>query len=46
MEVHVVVDDLRAQAAKELEHAGRDSGAITDLNPLLDHFNDQQMRGR
>jgi hypothetical protein len=39
-------DVLRAQAAKELDRAGRDRGVITDLNALLDHFNDQQMRGR
>ena len=37
-------DVLRGRAAKELEQDA--SGAITDLNPLLTDFNDQQMRDR
>ena len=39
-------DVLRGRAAKELEQAKDASGAITDLNPLLTDFNDQQMRDR
>jgi len=39
-------DVLRGRAAKELEQATEDNGAITDLNPLLTDFNDQQMRDR
>ena len=39
-------DVLRGRAAKELEQAKNDSGAITDPNPLLTDFNDQQMRDR
>jgi hypothetical protein len=37
---------LRGRAAKELEHAKNAHGTITDLNPLLTDFNDQQMRDR
>jgi hypothetical protein len=39
-------DVLRGRAASELEQAREDSGAITDLNPLLTEFNDRQMRER
>jgi hypothetical protein len=39
-------DVLRRRAATELEQAKDARGAVTDLNPLLVHFNDQQMRGR
>ena len=39
-------DVLRGRAAKELDQAKDASGAITDLNPLLTDFNDQQMRDR
>ena len=39
-------DVLRGRAAKELEQAREDPGGITDLNPLLTEFNDQQMRER
>jgi hypothetical protein len=35
---------LRQRAAKELERAAAASGAVTDLNPLLADFNEQQMR--
>ena len=38
-------DILRGRAAKELEQAKGASG-VTDLNPLLTDFNDQQMRDR
>ena len=35
---------LRQRAARQLERAADTSGAITDLNPLLAHFNERQMR--
>ena len=35
---------LRQRAAYELERAADDHTAITDLNPLLADFNDQQLR--
>jgi len=35
---------LRERAARELEQAAEASEAITDLNPLLADFNEQQMR--
>ena len=35
---------LRQRAARELERAAETAGAITDLNPLLAEFNEQQMR--
>ena len=39
-------DVLRRRAAQELEQAKDARGAVTDLNPLLTDFNDQQMRDR
>jgi hypothetical protein len=36
-------DRLRAQAAKELEHAQQAREAVADLNPLLADFNSQQL---
>ena len=35
---------LRERAAKQLEQAAEASETITDLNPLLADFNEQQMR--
>ena len=35
---------LRERAAKQLEQAAAPSDTITDLNPLLAEFNEQQMR--
>lgn len=35
---------LRQRAAYELERAADDDTAITDLNPLLADFNEQQLR--
>ena len=35
---------LRQRAAYELERAADDRPAITDLNPLLADFNEQQLR--
>jgi hypothetical protein len=35
---------LRQRAAYELERAADDRTAITDLNPLLADFNEQQLR--
>jgi len=34
---------LRAQAAKELERAERAKEAVTDLEPILNEFNEQQL---
>jgi hypothetical protein len=34
---------LKAQAAKELEHAVEATEAVTDLNPLLHEFNTEQL---
>jgi hypothetical protein len=34
---------LRAQAAKELEHAAEAREAVADLDPLLNEFNTQQL---
>jgi hypothetical protein len=35
---------LRERAAQQLEQAAGASETITDLNPLLSEFNEQQMR--
>ena len=37
-------DALRRQAAKQLDRANGARAAVPDLNPILSHFNDRQMR--
>jgi hypothetical protein len=35
---------LRQRAARELERAAEGTSAVTDLNPLLEEFNESQIR--
>jgi hypothetical protein len=37
---------LREEAAKELERAKQARAAVSDLNPLIAEFNEQQMRSK
>jgi len=37
---------LREEAAKELERARKAHEAVSDLNPLIAEFNEQQMRSK
>ncbi len=37
-------DSCASARPRELARAGEDKGAISDLNSVLDDFNDQQMR--